>query len=61
MSQATELIKMLKYLDGESIKYKWTREKLETMKEKAIWDYYHMEQSIHDKNHHHIRRDLDNP
>ena len=59
MSQAKELIFMLKSLDEVGLKKGWGREELEAAKQKAIQDYYHLEQSIHHKNHHHVRRDLD--
>ena len=59
MSQARELIKRLKELDAVGIKRNWNREQLETAKESAIIDYQHQEHSIHHKDHHHVRRDLD--
>ena len=59
MSQARELIKRLKELDAVGIKRNWNRDQLETAKERAIIDYQHQEHSIHYKDHHHVRRDLD--
>ena len=59
MSQARELIKRLKQLDAVGLKRNWTREQLEDAKDRAIIDYQHQENSIHHKDHHHVRRDLD--
>jgi|TARA_R100000458_G_C8147393_1_gene156326 hypothetical protein len=59
MSQARELIQRLKKLDAVGIKRNWSKQQLEDAKERAIIDYQHQEHSIHHKDHHHVRRDLD--
>tara|TARA_R100001530_G_C4174918_1_gene117734 strand:+ start:314 stop:499 length:186 start_codon:yes stop_codon:yes gene_type:complete len=59
MSQAKELIFLLKSIDEVGLKSNWDREKLESVKQDAIKDYYNQEQKIHNTNTHHVRRDLD--
>jgi hypothetical protein len=58
MSQAKDLIFLLKSIDEIGFKQKWNREKLERTKEDAIRDYYNLEQKIHNTDSHHIRNDL---
>lgn len=58
MGQAEELIFLLKSIDEVGIKKNWGKEKLEQVKQDAIWDYYNTEQKIHNTDTHHQRRDL---
>lgn len=58
MSQAKDLIFLLKSIDEIGFKQKWGREKLEQAKEDAIRNYYNLEQKIHNTDSHHKRAEL---
>ena len=58
MGQAEELIFILKSIDEIGIKQGWNQARLESAKQTAIWDYYNVEQKIHNTNKHHQRHNL---